>query len=105
MLGLLRRTKRIQITEDHIERGQQCDSIRCPIAIAVEEAGYQCLEVTPRAVEWVGGASLHERDNPHLIYWLERFDDGGYVEPTYIDLPKRTKELHHGESQQESSDP
>lgn len=84
---------KIQVTQEHIDKGEQCESGYCPIALAMKDAGFQNPCVSANQVDW------HSPENEWEVRWaylphevqvfiLNFDDDKSRVRPFAFDIPE-----------------
>ena len=84
---------RIQVTQKHIDEGERCDCIRCPVALAINE----CLPRGLYSVLNVWTAQILHRGKPMMSVVCDLparvesvtsdFDSGRPVSPFSFELP------------------
>lgn len=71
----------IRLTQDHINLGRQCESDRCPVALAIQDAGVPC-QVGVFSIYGPAGSTYWRVSQPESVQQFRQdFDDGVFVEP------------------------
>lgn len=73
---------KIKVERRHIQKGKRADCYKCPVALALKEAGYKGVEVGDGFVEF-DGITYNMRRGTRFI---RRFDNNLSVKPTTIEL-------------------
>lgn len=80
---------KISVTKEHINNGQTCKSVHCPIALAIKEHFDTFVSVGPCEVA-IGGP-FNNIPLPQIARrFIEDFDYGDSVEPFTFELESRT---------------
>lgn len=86
---------KIAVTEQHIEAGCQGDMKLCPLALALQEAGYEGTNVLPYSdyvsisfyLKYPFNATHCTIDDETLANNLNNYDAEGHLEPFEIEMP------------------
>ena len=67
----------IEVTRDHIERGEPDCRAACPVALALVDAGYAEADVDPHDICYVNddGADVKLRSPESVARFVQDFDD------------------------------
>jgi hypothetical protein len=79
----------IKVTQAHIDSGAPNNSTQCPIALALDECGFEDVEVTPFYIKLRGkGLFKREIDLPNEVTKrIVHFDKEFTMEPFEFELP------------------
>ena len=100
----------ISVTQDHIDKGQECDCEKCPVALGFNAAGFPEVSVAPASVDFYGEdfELLATRPLPlNAIEFVVRFDLwkkkglGRRPQPFTFEIPGLTPDLHRAEALRE----
>lgn len=78
---------KVEVTQEHIDKGQRREHDKCPIALAVEDIGYKSVSVDGKSLDaWkdkVDGVKGYiYGDLPdEAVEFIRTFDRGDKVEP------------------------
>ena len=74
---------RIEVGIEHIKNGVRDAGTKCPVALAMQSAGYRMADVGPRVTCWSPrpGAVKSLLTPDAVCHWITRFDLGLEVEP------------------------
>lgn len=75
----------IQVTSKHIELGRRGECDRCPIALALIDAGFDKPMVTDEFVRASGRYYALERK---IFHWIHDYDDDKKVAPIEVKLER-----------------
>ena len=82
------RTVEISVTADHIDRGTQCCTTRCPVALAIRDTLHPLsVDVQDDLIHFgvSGGKYVFVHTPEEAGYFVDEFDDGLPVQPfTFI---------------------
>lgn len=76
---------KIEVTMDDIARGVECDSGKCPVALALRRHGLSHVTVDDDAISW-DGLSLSIRTPSTAAEFIQSFDNHDVVSPFTFDL-------------------
>lgn len=77
------RTVQISVTADHITRGARCDSVRCPVALAIKDALHLSVDVQEDLINFgIPTGMFSPVATPQEAgHFVDEFDDGLPVQP------------------------
>ena len=74
---------RIQVTQEHIDKGERMRGRQCPIALALRDAGISDPTVFTSSIDF-GERTVVSPDDVEAF--VRRFDAGNRVRPFWFDL-------------------
>ena len=85
----------VEVTQEHINRGIVKDCNNCPVALAMQENGFENVRVDGRHILYdhqPNPLELHFAviNNNFLRKWIHDFDGGEEVFPIQIDINEKT---------------
>jgi hypothetical protein len=84
--------KTIQITQECIDRGEQGYTEYCPIALALTNKGYKCVNVGQVTVKFADNKEFFTFNLPcDAREFIAKFDEGEEVAPFELVLTNRIK--------------
>ena len=81
----------LEVTQDHIDKGWKANGVKCPVAYAFTEKGYNCCIGTTALFADVYPGCEFFCDN-RLEKWILDFDAGNKVSPFTLELDEKNKE-------------
>lgn len=77
---------KFEVTEDHIERGTKGSMARCPIALALEDAGCGHPNVAGDAMMYRDGQRWYAPKHEGMQAFINAFDKGLSVKPQIFEV-------------------
>lgn len=83
---------KVEVKQEHIDKGTRCDSFKCAVALAIEEAsggeakaavGYGTINIT------IGDEYGIWKTPPEVYSFMETFDRGSGAQPFAFELPDK----------------
>jgi hypothetical protein len=84
---------KIQVTQQHIDKGRGGSCTSCPVALALNDAGFTRAWVSPSTLRsnWRNGGSIREffPVPDSVLVFINRFDAGLPVDPFSFELEEQ----------------
>ena len=77
--------ERLEVTLKNIEHGEPCSPTKCPIALALYEAGAETVDAGEDGINFFeAGIYRSVESSPELQQYIANFDSGKKVEPIAV---------------------
>ena len=84
----------VPVTRDHIANGVDGSPCACPVALALNDAGYHPCDVQPDGINFGSDEKPDARATSYgLFSWMDNFDFGRVAEPFTIVIAYRVTTL------------
>ncbi len=78
---------KLEVTQGHIDNGVPANALKCPVALALLEAGFKTVSVW-RRMTVTNGEEQSINSPKDLLEFAKAFDRGDHCVPTVFDIPE-----------------